>query len=54
MVQTAKRFLTKKNIDRQQAGQISTPFIKLSDKKSKKAVFDARDVLEKMVRIWKE
>ena len=35
-------------IDRQLAGQNSTPFMKLNDKKSKKAVwFDARDVLER-------
>ena len=54
VVERAKRFLTKKKIDRQLAGQISTPFMKLNDKKSKKVVlFDARDVLE-IVRIWKE
>ena len=46
-VETAKRFLTKEKIDRQLAGQGSTPFMKLN-KKSKKAVsFDARDVLER-------
>ena len=45
-VETAKRFLTKEKIDRQMTGQSSTPFMKLSDKKSKKTVsFDARDVL---------
>ena len=45
-VETAKRFLTKKKIDRQMTGQSSTPFMKLSDKKSRKTVsFDARDVL---------
>ena len=48
MVQTAKRFLTKEKTDRQLAGQSSTPFMKLNDKKSKKAVsFDARDALER-------
>ena len=47
-VETAKRFLTKEKIDRQLAGQNSTPFMKLNDKKSKKAVlFDARDILER-------
>ena len=47
-VETAKRFLTKEKIDSQLAGQSSTPFMKLNDKKSKKAVsFDARDVLER-------
>ena len=47
-VETAKRFLIKKKIDRQMTGQSSTPFMKLNDKKSKKAVsFDARDVLER-------
>ena len=48
VVETAKRFLTKEKIDRQLTGQSSTPFMKLNDKKSKKAVsFDARDVLER-------
>ena len=48
VVEMAKRFLTKEKIDRQLARQSSTPFMKLSDKKSKKAVsFDARDVLER-------
>ena len=48
MLETAKRFFTKEKIDGQLAGQSSTPFMKLNDKKSKKAVsFDARDVLEK-------
>ena len=47
-VETAKRFLTKEKIDRQMTGQSSTPFMKLSDKKSRKTVsFDARDVLER-------
>ena len=47
-VERAKRFLTKEKIDRQLAGKGSTPFMKLNDKKSKKAVlFDARDVLER-------
>ena len=47
-VETAKRFLTKENIDRQMTGQSSTPFMKLSDKKSKKTIlFDAMDVLER-------
>ena len=47
-VETAKRFLTKRKIDRQMTGQSSTPFMKLNDKKGKKAVsFDARDVLER-------
>ena len=46
--ETAKRFLTKEKIDRQMAGQSSTPFMKLNDKKGKKAVsFDARDVLKR-------
>ena len=45
-VETAKRFLTKEKIDRQMTGQSSSPFMKLSDKKSRKTVlFDARDVL---------
>ena len=40
--------MTQEKIDRQLAGQSSTPFIKLNDKKSKKPVsFDARDVLER-------
>ena len=40
--------MTKEKIDRQLAGQSSTPFMNLNDKKSKKAVsFDARDVLER-------
>ena len=48
VVETAKRFLTKEKIDRQVTRQSSTPFMKLNDKKSKKAVlFDARDVLER-------
>ena len=47
-VETAKRFLTKEKIDRQLTGQSSTPFMKLSDKKSIKTVsFEARDVLER-------
>ena len=47
-VETAKRFLTKEKIERQMTGQSSTPFMKLSDKKSRKTVsFDARDVLER-------
>ena len=46
-VETAKRFLTKEKVDRQMTGQSSTPFMKLSDKKSRKTVsLDARDVLE--------
>ena len=48
VVETAKRFLMKEKIDRQLTGQNSTPFMKLNDKKSKKAVsFYARDVLER-------
>ena len=47
-VETAKRFLTKEKIDRQMTRQSSIPFMKLNDKKGKKAVsFDARDVLER-------
>ena len=46
-VETAKRFLTKEEIDRQMTGQSSTPFIKLTDKKRKSVTFDARDALEK-------
>ena len=47
-VETAKRFLTMEKIDRQLAGQSSTPFMNMSEKKSKKAVsFDAMNVLEK-------
>ena len=47
-VETAKRFLTKEKTDRQLTGQSSTPFMKLNDKKSKKALlFDARDVVER-------
>ena len=47
-VETAKRFLTKEKIDRQLTGQSSIPFMKLNDKKCKKAVlFAARDVLER-------
>ena len=35
-------------IDRQMMGQSSTPFMRLSDKKSKKNVsFDTRDILER-------
>ena len=48
VVETTKRFLTKEKIDRQMTGQSPTPFMKLNDKKSKKAVsYDARDVLER-------
>ena len=48
VVETAKRFLTKEKIDGQMTRQSSTPFMKLYDKKGKKAVlFDARDVLER-------
>ena len=48
MVETAKRFLTKEKIDRQLTRQSSTPFMKLNDNISKKAVsFDVRDVLER-------
>ena len=47
-VKTAKRFLTKEKIDRQMTGQSSTPFMILSDKKSRMTVsFNARDVLER-------
>ena len=47
-VETAKRFLTKEKIDRQRNGQNTTPFMKLSDKESRKTVsFDARDVLDR-------
>ena len=47
-VETAKRFLTKEKIDRQMTGQSSTPFMKLNDKKGKKAVsFDAGVILER-------
>ena len=47
-VETAKRFLTKEKIDRQMTGQSSTPFMKLSDKESRKTVsFDARGLLER-------
>ena len=47
-VETTKRFLTKEKIDRQMTGQSSTPFMKFSDKKSRKTVlFDARDILER-------
>ena len=51
-VETAKRFLKKEKIDRQMTGQIPTPFMKLIDKKRKTVSFDARDVLERKVRIW--
>ena len=44
-VETAKWFLTKEKIDRQMAGQSSTPFMKLSDKKRKTVSFDTRDAL---------
>ena len=47
-VETAKRFLTKEKIDRQMTGQSSTPFMKLSDKKSRKTLLlNTRDVLER-------
>ena len=46
-VETAKRFPTKEKIDRQMARQISTPFMKLTEKKRKSVTFDARDALEK-------
>ena len=47
-VETAKRFLTKEKIDRQMTRQSSTPFMKLNDMKSKKALlFDAREVLKR-------
>ena len=48
VVEMAKRFLTKEKKDRQLTGWSTTPFMKLNDRKSKKAVsFDARDVLER-------
>ena len=48
VVETVKRFLTKEKIDRQLTIQSSTPFMKLNDKKNKKAVsFDVSDVLER-------
>ena len=46
-VETAKQFLTKEKIDRQMTGQSTTPFMKLTDKKRKTVIFDARDALEK-------
>ena len=46
-VETAKRFLTKEKNDRQMTGQSSTPFMKLTDKKRKSVMFDAKDALEK-------
>ena len=46
-VETAKRFLTKEKIDRQMTGQSSTPFMKLTEKKRKSVIFDAKDALEK-------
>ena len=47
-VETAKMFLTKEKIDRQMTGQSFIPFMKLSDKKSRKTIlFDSRDVLER-------
>ena len=46
-VETAKRFLTKEKIDRQMSGQSTTPFMMLTEKKSKPGTFDARDALEK-------
>ena len=46
-VETAKRFLTKEKIDRQMTGQSSTPFMKMTDKKRKSVIFDAKDALEK-------
>ena len=55
VVETAKGFLTKEKIDRQMTRQSSSPFMKLNDKKGKKAVsFDVRDVLERIARIWKD
>ena len=46
-VETAEIF-EKEKIDRQLAGQSTTPFMKLNDKKSKKVIsFDARDILER-------
>ena len=51
IVETAKRFLTKEKIDRQITGQSSTPFMKLSDKKSRETVsFNARDILERNIK----
>ena len=48
VVETVKRFLMKEKIDRQLTRQSSTIFMKLNERKSKKAVsFDARDVLER-------
>ena len=47
-VETAKGFLRKEKIDRQMTRQSSTPFMKLNDKKGKKAVsFDRRHVLQR-------
>ena len=46
-VETAKRFLTKEKIDRQMTGQSTTQFMKLTEKKRKSVIFDARDALEK-------
>ena len=50
-VETAKRFLTKRKIDRQMTGQSSTPFMKLTDKKRKFMTFDAKDTLERTSEI---
>ena len=47
-VKTAKKFLTKEKIDRQMTGQSTIPFMKLTEKKRKTVIFDARDALEKM------
>ena len=48
VVETANRFFTKEMIDRQMTRQSLTPFMKLNDKKGKKAVsFDTSDVLER-------
>ena len=41
-VETEKRFLTKEKIDRQMTGQSSTPFMKLSDKKSRKTIIQCK------------
>ena len=45
-VETAKRILTKEQIDRQVSGQsLSTPFMSIKDDHSKGVTFDTRDEL---------
>ena len=51
-VETAKRILTKEKIDRQMAGQTSSPFMDIKDGYiSKKVTFDTHNSLDEKIRV---